>query len=79
MGAVFYGECVNLLKAGPSATNGRCVTLDYQAKLVFHRCLETITLVRDVLVLWHVQVRRIIFSNHVTKATPSQTLVSGHI
>ena len=46
--AVFYGECVNLLKASPSATpsatNGRCVILIIQFKskaCVFHRCLET--------------------------------------
>ena len=43
--AVFYGECVNLLKASPSATNGRCVILwiiQFKSKTcVFHRCLET--------------------------------------
>ena len=54
MGAVFYGECVNLLKAGLSATNGRCVTLDYPAKLVCFIDALKLTLVRDVLVLWHV-------------------------
>ena len=55
------------VKAGPSATIGRCITLDYPAKLVCFIDALKLTLVRDVLVLWHVQVRRIIFGNHVTK------------